>query len=709
MADNLNNPQIYPQNTSGNGAANNSANNAANNADNNLSNNSNNYSQNNVQNFPNGMQQPVQENVYQNQYAQTAEQTPQEYIDLTPVQNTSNVQTYTQPQNQYFQVGQQQEAAPVPKSKFNFGSKIDFKKIQDWMLKKWWLILLVVIGFSLFGVGLFAIFARPPVPTGPFNNVIGEIQAPVTSPAGSPGTWRVKVTNNEKVNLENVEIKLKFDKSFRFTKAVNPEPSDTLGTTYSFARIAGNGLGTSEVLIQFEGVLTGQIDEETVMTGDITYTPSPLASQANNRRTIAVAAAKTKITAPEIKLQLVPLNQEVQNGSAAQLTATFENTSGRELKDLQIRFSYPDRNSFAYQSSELNLGAGSLPKTTPDNGNNLWNIPSLPSQQQASLIIRGTLSGADQSKQIFTMEIAIKSGTDYQVLANTARDITIVSQPLIISAVIEGRDSTKTFAQNENLVVTVNYENKSSKTLQNLEVLGFLDDPAGILDYSTISYVGGASGNLSNKVIQWRSSGNPSFLNVVPQQKGSVSFTIRTKSGGNFINSGLNQTAYTLRPRAQAKATNLEQIETSGDLYKAKGDLEFVQTITNKVVPTNPSNVRTYTVTWSLKTLQNKVNGVVVTTTTNLPPTSWQQASITPASLASQLVYNQDTGLITWNPGDLPAYTGGSNPIVSISFDINYTTGTNATNTLFEAARIVGLDDFTGERYTLQGQAGRAN
>ncbi len=704
MADNLNNPQAAPQNGNQNYQPNSPQNGFPNNAQSPIQNGQQNAFQNVAPNY----QQINQQNPYQNQYAQSAGQPQPEFIDLTPVQTNTPNQTYAQPNtNQYFQVGQQ-EVQPV-KAKAKFGSKIDFKKIQDWMLKKWWLILLVVVGISLLGVGLFAVFGRPPVPTGPFNNVVGIIQSPVTSAAGSPNTWRVKITNNEKINLENVEIKLKFDKSFRFTKAVNPEPSDTLGTVYSFARIAGSGLGTSEVLIQFEGVLTGQIDEETIMTGDITYTPSPLANQPNNRKSISIAAAKTKITAPEIKLQLVPQNQEVQNGSPAQLNATFENTSGRELKDLQIRFSYPDRNSFTYQASELNLGGGSSPKTTPDNGNNLWNIPSLPSQQQANLVIRGILSGADQSKQIFTMEIAIKNGNDYQVLANTARDITIVSQPLNISAVIEGRDSTKTFRQNEALVVTVNYENKSSKTLQNLEVLGFLDDPAGILDYSTISYVGGASGNLSNKVIQWRSSGNPSFSNVVPQQKGSVSFTIRTKSGDGFINSGLNQTAYTLRPRAQAKATNLEQIETSGELYKAKGDLQFSQTITSKVVPSNPSNLRTYTVTWSLKTLQNKVNGAVITTTTNLPPTSWLQASITPASISSQLVYNPATGQITWTPGDLPAYTGGSNPIASISFDINYETGSTTDNNLFGQSKIIGTDDFTGEKYVLEGQAGRAN
>ena len=661
-----------------------------------------------VNNNNQGFQQNGQTQQNNQYYPQNNPAQQQEYIDVVPT--TQHAPGVTG--NQYFQVEGQPQVQPTKNKilagKFNL-KNLDFKKFQDWALKKWWLIVLVLAGISLITLGLFAVLSKPPVPTGPFNNVVGEIQAPVTSPAGSPNTWKVKVTNNEKVNLENVEIKLTFDKSFRFTKSVNPEPSDAQGTIYSFSRIAGNGLGTSEVLIQFEGVLTGQIDEDTIMTGVVTYTPSPLSDQPNNRKSIAISAAKSKVTAPEIKLSLVPSNQQVQNGSEAQITATFENTSGRPLKDLQLRMTYPDRNNFTYQSSQLDLGGGSAPKTTPDNGNSVWDVPNLPSQSKGTLVVTGLLSGPDSSKQIFVMEIAVKNGNNFQILANTSRDISVVSQPLIISTVIEGRDSTKIFKSGEALVVTVNYENKGTKTLQNVEVLAFLDDPADLLDYSTVSFVGGSAGNLSNKVVQWRASGNPSFLNVVPQQKGSVSFTVRTKTVPAFISSGLNQTAYTLRPRAQAKASNLDQIETSGDLYKAQGDLQFSQTIKQKTNSSGNSNLKTYTITWTFKTLQNKVNGVVLTTTSNLPPTAWKQASITPVSIASQLTYDNATGQIQWKPGDLSSYTGGTNPIVSISFDMDYDQGATTSNELFKTSDIRGLDDFTGEKFVLQGQAGQTN
>ena len=723
---NTNSQPSYTQATAASVSQNNFPNNPQSFDPNQVSNNPQNYDQNNQTGFnPNYQSDQTQNyqpqyvdaavtnaNIPQNQQFNSAYSNPEagyQNGSQSVPQKGQQSSSQTFPGNQYFQVQGAVQVQPTKNKDVLNLKGINFKKMQDWALKKWWLILLVVVGISVLALGIFAIFAKPPVPTGPFNNVVGSIQAPVTSPGGSPNTWKIKVTNNEKVNLEDVEVTLKFDKSFRYTKSVNPEPSDTLGTKYSYSRVAGSGLGTSEILIQFEGVLNGQIDEETIMTGEVSYTPSPLVNTTNGRKTIPLSSAKTKITAPEIKLLLVPRDQEVQNGSEAQITATFENTSGRELKDLQIRLNYPDRNSFTYQSSELNLGGGASPKTTPDNGNNVWNISTLPSQRQSTLIVKGILSGSEEVKQVFTIEIAIKNGNNFQVLANTSRDITVKSQPLAISTLIEGRDSTKMFKQGESLVVTVNYQNKSSKTLQNLEVLAFLDDPANVLDYSTISFVGGSTGNLSNKVVQWRSSGNPSFSNVVPQQKGSVSFSIKTKTGAAFLSSGLNQNTYTLRPRGQAKASNLEQIETSGDLYKAAGDLEFTQTVALKASPNNPANRKTYTITWTLKTKQNKINGALVETTSNLPPTSWLQSSISPANAASQLSYDSVTGKIIWKAGDLNSYTGLSNPIATISFDLDYDTTAASSNTLFEASKISGIDDFTGEKFVLNGQPAQAN
>ena len=80
-------------------------------------------------------------------------------------------------------------------------------------------------------------------------------------------------------------------------------------------------------------------------------------------------------------------------------------------------------------------------------------------------------------------------------------------------------------------------------------------------------FSGGVNGNLNNRVIQWRGAGVPQLVNLTPQVKGSVIYTIKVKDGNQFVQSSLNQNTYTLRPRVQGKANNLGQIEVAGDLY----------------------------------------------------------------------------------------------------------------------------------------------
>jgi hypothetical protein len=658
------------------------------------------------------VQPDIQENpeavVYNN--PMTNAQNPGYYDPNNQYSNYSyqqNQAVYQNPSNSYFQIGPEPEVQKTQNKDTKATSKFNLKKIGDWLLAKWWLVLLVVIALAVCVVGAYSFLNKPKgyTPTD-FTQVNGRIQAPTSSPSGSPSRWNVVIQNKESVSIQNLKVKLNFDRTFKYTKPINPDPSTPQGDTYDFSSLAAQGQGTSEIIIQFEGVLSGNIDEEAVMSGEITYTPTPLLNTPNNTRSVSISAAKTRITAPEIRIDMTPSEQSVQNGSEVELNINFENLSERELKDLRVRMSYPDRGGFTYLSSQLSL-SGSDPKTRPDDGNNVWFINTLPRLQQQNLKVRGNVLGAEGVKQNFSVEIAIKTNNnDYQTLATTSRDVLVTAQPLVISTTINGKDASKSFDPGETLRVDVNYQNKGTTTLKNVEVFAFIDDPADVLDYSTITFDGGYSGNINNRVLQWRGSSNPQLVNLSPQVSGKFTYSVRVKSGESFLKSSLNQTSYTLRPRAQSKAGNVQQVEFAGELYKAKGDLQFEQKITPGKIDPNQANKQTFTITWTLKTRQNKVNDPVVETISNLPPTSWQQSSISPAANADKLSYDPLTGKITWKPGNLESYTGLSSPLVSISFDLIVVApeGSSTSNVeLFKAAKITGVDDFTGERYDRTG------
>jgi hypothetical protein len=609
-------------------------------------------------------------------------------------------------QNPYFQVEQTpatppvaKEGEPKPPGKF-----LIFSNLGDFLIKKWWLVLIFVILVSLVTVALYTFSLSQKTPVSSYTKVESRIEGPATSPSGSPNTWKVVVQNRESVSIQQIEVKLNFDKSFKFSKKINPDPADISGTLYKFASLQPVGQGASDTIISFEGILNGNIDESTVMSGEVSYTPTPLINKPNSRITIPINPQKTVITAPEIKAELVAAQSTVQSGSDVELTLKFENLSERELTNLRIKMSYPDK-SFVYGSSELALSTISDTKTKPDDGNNIWYISSLPRLKSQTLKIKGVVNGAEGVKQTFIVDIGVKSGSDYNTLQSTSRDITITSQPLIISSTIANKDDTKLFAPGDDLNFEVVYQNKSNQTLSNLELFASIDDPADILDYNTLKY---PDGILNNRVIQWKSSGVKQLENLPPQGKSTLRYNIKVKSGDQFIKSGLNQSAYTLKPNVEGKALNIPQIRVEGNTYKATGALASEQSVKQITGVSLPSSQRLYEVTWSLKTRQNKVDNVAISTSTNLPPSAWNQNTVAPSSMSNKISYNPLNGTILWKPGTIDSYTGVTNQVVTVTFQllVDVSAGGNFTGLeIIKPVSVEGIDNLTTQRYTSNLQA----
>jgi hypothetical protein len=609
-------------------------------------------------------------------------------------------------QNPYFQVQQQPQVPGTPNNNQHPNREpkkpfLPFDILGDFLIKKWWLILIISILVALVSVSLYIFVFRQAKPGSDYTNVESRIEGPKTLPSGSPGIWKVVVQNREAVAINQIEIKLNFDKSFKYFKKINPDPTDIAGTTYKLANLQAVGQGTSDAVISFEGLLNGYIDEDTLMTGQISYIPTPLINKPTSRITVPITPQKTLITAPEIRAELLMSQPIVQSGNEIELTLKFQNFSEKELSDLRIKVTYPDK-SFVYSSSELTLTSSTAVKIKPDDGNNIWYISTLPRLQTQILKVRGLVNGAEGVKQTFVSEIGIKNGSEYNTLQSTPADVTITSQPLFITTNIENKGQYPFFAPGENLSFTLNYQNKSSQTLNNIEIFASLDDPSDLIDYSTLKY---EDGILSNRVVQWRSSGVKQLESLPPQGKGTLKFTAQVKNNNQFIKSGLNQTAYTIKMIAEGKALNLPQTRFEGYAYKAEGDLKATQEVKQIVDATLPSTQRLYEVTWSIKTAQNRVNDVLVNSSTNLAPSSWSQSSVSPAIMTNKISYNPLNGSIIWKPGNVEGYTGVSNPIVTVSFRllIDVTTGGNFSGLqLLKPASGQGTDDVTNKKYDIK-------
>ncbi len=630
-----------------------------------------------------------------------------------PQQSQTNNQYYNNVQqsvseNQYFDVQpNNNQTKPQPtknKNRLNFNGKGLFKKLTDFLVHRWWLVLILVVAIALSSLGFYAFQLSQNSQVESYQNVEAFIEAPTTSSSGSPVRWKVRVVNRNNVSIQNIEVQLNFDRTFRYTKPINPDPSDSSGSLYKLSSLSAVGQGTNEAIIQFEGVLSGNIDEEAVMSGDVSYIPTPNIGKSDQRFSVPIQAERTRITSPQIGITMTPTQREVQNGSEAEIAVVFENTSETELKDLRVRMTYPDRGGFSYTSSELVLGNTADVITTPDDGNNTWFINSLPRLRTQTLKTRGIVQGADGVKLNFLVEIdTLGADGTYETLRSTTTDVVVLSQPLVLTTEFEGKNADKTFEPGETITYAINYQNKSTRTLTNIEILGFIDDNANLLDFTTLAYVGGTQGDLNNGAVQWTARGVPQLENLPPQSRGKLSFSVQLKDDDAFKNTSLPQNTYTLRPRAEAKSAELSSIQFSGEEYKASGELEFVQELKSEETDNNRAIAE---VTWILKSRQTRINDVKVEAISTLPPSSWKVDGISPEGQFDNISYNPVNGKIEWNPGAIPEYSGNGKEEVKITFTFDVQAQENqslARTELFGEPIITGVDDYTGEKYDLTG------
>jgi hypothetical protein len=646
-----------------------------------------NYNYNNPQ--PSGYQAPnypppqnqnpyYQDNTYGNDYYQEFD---------TPGQPQSQPQSQSEKPNQFTQTWQ---------------------KVTRWLTKKWWLVVLIAGALAVMVVTVTAVLTlgdnssknQTQNPQTTYDQVSAVIQGPSEIPQGSAGDWSVVITNQEPVYLENIRVELDFSEKFSFLEAYNPSPENTAGTVYTLPRLQPKGQNSDSTKIRFSGFLNGSINLETEMTGTLSYTPRlPDSNQYLSEQTVQLQRSVTTITSPKIDVTLNSALSQVENGGTAKLTATIENKGDKPIKNLRLRMEYPaNRNTFNYTRSKYYRTTTSQPITSPDNGNNVWNLTTLPARSEQKITVWGKVFGNEATTLTFRSKLSIQDQNQrYQNIQTDSTDIKVTAQPLVVNTKILDKDKQKIFKPEEKITVQVSYKNDSQQTLRNVKLISSLDDPAGVLDLTTLSFSGGVRGDLSGSDLVWQAPRVPQLSNLKPSQSGKFRYTIEIKPRSEYLDTNLQQQQYTLTPRVKATAENISDITyLPEESYKAQGALEFSS---SKLVPqgVDPStNKRIYQVTWRLKTWQNQASNVKVKAVSPITGV-WDTESIQPVSAKSSLNYNDSTGEIVWDVGRLDSYTGITQPVQEVSFNLRV--DQSVDQGILRNVRASGTDPFTNQNY----------
>jgi hypothetical protein len=589
-----------------------------------------------------------------------------------------------------------------PKKKFN---------LQEFLVKKWWAVLLGLLLFLALVVGVFAFVVSQSggdeVPVIVYDDVAVNIIAPSTLPQGSPGDWEVKIENFEEVALTNIILELDFDEDFQYVEEINPRPDNLEGNIYSVPRIDPVTGRSPASTIRFRGLLNGNIDIETVMNGKLSYIPQFADGTTGELVELEIKDTITKITSPDIEITLQPTTDEIQNGGQVELTVIVENTSDQEIRDLRLRMDYPgNEETFTYLSSQYFRTTNSAPVTEPSDGDDIWEITRLPAGSRQTWSIIGSVFGGNDSKLTFGAEVGIKTqNNDYQTIWQGFKDVTVIAQPLLVQTEVLGKDSFRLFEPGENLTIEVSYKNQSQRTLSNVEIFSFIEDSADLLDLSSIQFSGGERGDVTGSELVWRAPRVPGLATLLPNQEGSFKYTVDVVGEENFYNTNLDQQQYVLTPGVRGKASDLEDIATTGSKYRARGQLNFELPDVERLGINPTTNRQKYKVTWKITNAQNEITEARVRAILPIVG-AWNDDSVEPSSARSGISYNEQTGEIIWDLGKIESYTGTVRLPLEVSFEIE---AENTDRELLTDIAATGTDIFTGEKYEQKKANLRAN
>lgn len=579
-------------------------------------------------------------------------------------------------------------------------------------LKIVFLLIGVILGISLLSLGVFAIIQRNSMPVKTVNQVGVEFSGPKTAGLGSAKEWSIKVSNNNNVAMYNTTLVMMMDSGFKFIKNNSDVKYDPSSTTYFLDKIDPGQVK----IIKFTGSLAGAVGDDVSLQAKVIHSDPTIGNKTPQNYSLNSSPFVTKITVPDVKMEVVKSKDLVEKGGELELKVVVENIADQDMLDTQIRAEYP-LESFSYVSSNLDFGSNK--NNGASSGNSVWNINRLEKNKKVTLTIKGEVKPEARENMSFNFVLQNAVGNqNYQQIINTSTTVNTIEKALSLTTIIENKKKDDLIKPNEELNILIKYHNKSSRTLNDVQIISSLNDPAEILDWSTIKWQN-ATGTLNGKSITWRAASTPDLVSIAPNQSGFIKYNIKTKEATNFYNSNLAQDKYILKPAAQVSATDRQAVSaTSEKEYKAIGFLDMTQTVeilddvkNTSFASDNYDKVGTFKVArvkWSFETRQNKIEKVVVEASTPLlgnveNSDVFAVSSVKPTNLANKIQYNPKTGQIKLEIDSLETYLGLAKPKFEVEFELKVKPDSHTKDydqvLVLRPTKLTGTDNFTEEDY----------
>ncbi|MEK7201450.1 MAG: hypothetical protein AAB737_02350 [Patescibacteria group bacterium] len=517
-------------------------------------------------------------------------------------------------------------AAPVPQAEgWQPEPLVVPKKTIAWSVT----FLFAALGIFVLALGVaayFLVFGGGAISTDHVDITVAPI---IALRSGDVATLLITVTNNNPTAITNTALSIAFPDTARSAddpRVSYPRYEDTLGD------IPAGGSVTRTVRV----VLSGS-------SGEVITLPLKLEYKTEGSNAVFVKEVTHDVTVTSSPLSVqVSAPFQASGGEEIAMRVTVHSDSPTPLEHVAVLAEYP---------------FGFIPTKTDGSGT-LFEIGTLAPGSDATVTVRGTLSGEEADERVFRFRAGIRGTGDTLALTYASgQGVVNVSRPFLATtfAVNGSSGSDAVVAAGKVTEVRLSWVNTFPVDVTDAQVSVKLSGDA--LDSTSIIALGGFYRSLDQTVLFARDT-NPGLARMIPGATGNGSFTFSTKSGSTLRNPTITA-VITATGRASSNGGTPTPLSTSitkviqvgTELGLAARSSRTSGPVKNTgPIPPQPNIETTYTM---LLSFTSSVNSVAGATARAVLPSYVRFVN----AADSSVTYDANTRMVSWSAGEVAAGT----------------------------------------------------
>ncbi|MDQ2932967.1 MAG: hypothetical protein M3Q80_01120 [bacterium] len=545
----------------------------------------------------------------------------------------------------------------------------------------------ILIGSLIFfviamGIGTFLFYKGANFISG--DNIDIVIRGPVSIPGGAPVSFEINVINKNNVDLELADLSVEFPEG-----TTDPEnPSIELK---EFRQLIGDIEAGKSAQKTVRAIIFGQENLQKQINVEVNYK-----LKGSDSFFTKTTSYDVLINSSPVLLTTSTFN-EISSGQEFDMKVSVKSNSSDTLKNVLLKATYPT--GYSYISSDL--------KPLADNAT--WKLGDIPAGTEKVVIIHGKILGEDSETRVFRFATGAQSATDAKLIGtqymSTEQSLTIQKPFVSLGIAIDNKtDPIHTGYFDKNQRVTIEWFNNLPSAVSNMVITAKLSGT--VYDRNTVQPDEGYFNSATNEIV-WNPQTNREFALVGAGESGTVSYSISPTTPVNTATPITNPTLIVTAGVSGSRTQGSTVPEKLSSLVTRTSRIATNVSLTGRVlrnsgpftntgpIPPKVDVASTYTIVW---TINNGVNAVSNTqVTASLPPYVKWLGVLSPAN--ENVTYDKNSGLITWDVGNVVANTLDSTRRREVNFQISVTPNINLVNQaplIVTQAQLTAIDTFTG-------------